>query len=201
MHIDIFPTRLYKYYLDPTELKEHMLKRYDSFKEHSTNGTPSEWTCNLRTEFHGAFPHKYREAYADIMHEWKDEMGFYGRPSIDEIWLNAYEKENFQEPHSHLPGFYSGIHYICFDPEEHTGTTFQNPMEQLYTFMFNPDSLDIEKNEHVLEGFDIDVEEGDIILFPSHLRHYVRRNTSKHLRMTISFNINRVDEDTRRVFA
>ena len=44
-------------------------------------------------------------------------------------------------------------------------------------------------------------EKGDIILFPSQLRHFVGKNDSKKLRMTISFNINRIAESTRRVFA
>lgn len=201
MHIDIFPTRLYKYHLDPTELKQHMLDRFNSFKDHSTNKTPTGWNCNVRTEFHGAFPQHYKEAYTNILYEWKQEIGLSQRPFIDEIWMNAYEESHFQEPHSHLPGFFSGIHYVCFDPEVHKGTTFQNPMDQIYSFMFDEEFLDKDKNEHLDENADIEINEGDIILFPSHLKHFVAKNESKQLRMTVSFNINRVAEHTRRVFA
>ena len=47
---DIFPTRIYKYNLDVTDLKAYMLDRYNSYKDHSVNETPSGWNCNVRTE-------------------------------------------------------------------------------------------------------------------------------------------------------
>jgi ectoine hydroxylase-related dioxygenase (phytanoyl-CoA dioxygenase family) len=88
-----------------------------------------------------------------------------------------------------------------FDPLEHEGTTFCNPLDNIFSFMFDGNIMDERLNPHILEHADIPVEEGDILIFPSHLRHFVRKNDSKQLRMTVSFNINRVAENTRRVFA
>jgi len=201
MYTDLFPTRIFKYNLQLPDLKQKMLDRYNSWIDHSTNGTPDGWSCDVRTEFQGAFPQEIKECYNDVLKEWKDELGLFDRPYIDEIWMNAYEQSQFQESHSHLPGFFSGIHYLVFDPEEHVSTTFQNPQDAIHSFMFDADFMDGNLNEHLKENYCPSVEEGDIILFPSQLRHFVGKNDSKKLRMTISFNINRIAESTRRVFA
>lgn len=201
MYFDLFPQRVYKYHLDPTETKQWMLNRYNSYKDLSTNETPSGWFCNVRTEFEGAFPQEIGNQYKDILRQWRNDIGLAHKPYIEEVWMNTYEESHYQEPHTHLPGFYSGIHYVMFDPYDHEGTTFCNPLEQIYSFMFNPDFMDERLNSHLLEHADVSVEEGDVIIFPSHLKHFVKKNQSKQLRMTISFNINRVAENTRRVFA
>ena len=115
--------------------------------------------------------------------------------------MNAYEESHFQEPHSHLPGFFSAVHYICYDPKVHSPTVFLNPQMDVYSFMFDDDFMDVKKNHHLKESDQFDVVEGDLIIFPSHLKHFVNKNNTKNLRMTISFNINKIAEDTRRVFA
>ena len=76
-----------------------------------------------------------------------------------------------------------------------------NPQMDVYSFMFDDSFMDEEMNSHLKESTKIDVVEGDLIIFPSHLKHCVRKNNTKNLRMTISFNINKIAEDTRRVFA
>ena len=207
MYIDLFPQRIYKYSLNDPELKNTLIQRYESFKNHATNRTPDGWSCELRTEFgSGSFPHEYANIYNDILYQWRDDMQFIGRPIIDEIWMNAYEKAHFQEGHTHLPGFFSGIHYVCFDPEHHNGTTFGNPQAKLYSYLTNMNgdfegtTIDMDVNRHLDEMNDVDVEEGDIIIFPSTLEHMVKKNMSDKLRITVSFNINRVAETARRVF-
>ena len=109
---DIFPTRIYKYNLDVTDLKAYMLDRYNSYKDHSVNETPSGWNCNVRTEYDSAFPKHLKEYYNTVLRQFKEDIGLKHRPFIDEIWMNAYEESHFQEPHSHLPGFFSAVHYL-----------------------------------------------------------------------------------------
>ena len=45
-----------------------------------------------------------------------------------------------------------------------------------------------------------EVEEGDVIIFPSFMRHRVAPNHSENLRITMAFNINTIKGSTRRVF-
>lgn len=201
MHIDLFPQRIYKYHLDPTEIKKYMLERYNSYKDFSVNGTPDGWFCNVRTEFEGAFPQELSDNYTGILQQWRRDVGLSEKPYIFEIWLNTYEHSHYQEPHTHLPGFYSAIHYVKFDPLEHESTHFSNPHSAIYSFMFDGNFMDERLNPHLQETTNLCVEEGDLIIFPSNLKHSVPKNDSKELRMTVSFNINRVAENARRVFA
>ena len=201
MNLDLFPTRIYKYNLNSEELKNKLINRYYSWRNLSVNETPEGWSCDVRTEFHGAFPFEYSVYYEDIVKQWRKDIGLRDKPYINEIWMNAYEEQQFQESHTHLPGFFSGIHYVMFDPEVHESTVFQNPQESVQSFMFDESFMDPNLNEHLKENYQPDIQEGDIIFFPSHLRHFVKRNTTNQLRMTVSFNINRVAESTRRVFA
>ena len=67
--------------------------------------------------------------------------------------------------------------------------------------MFDDSFMDEKKNIHLKENGQLDVVEGDLVIFPSHLKHFVKKNNTRDLRMTISFNINKIAEDTRRVFA
>ena len=201
MKIDLFPTRIYKYNLNSEEMKNKLVNRYYSWRNLDVNDTPDGWVCDVRTEFHGAFPPEYSDHYQDILKQWRTDVGLTDKPYISEIWMNAYEEQHFQEPHTHLPGFFSAIHYVLFDPEIHESTVFQNPQESVHAFMFDDEFMDPKLNEHLPENYETDVQEGDIIIFPSHLRHFVKRNPTRKLRMTVSFNINRVAESTRRVFA
>jgi len=87
------------------------------------------------------------------------------------------------------------VHYFKFNPEVHTGTTFINPRsnEVLYYKNISKPLISnlVEKNiEHSLyqEVFTPQVNEGDFIIFPSHLDHVIYKNNSDDFRVTIAFN-------------
>ena len=46
-----------------------------------------------------------------------------------------------------------------------------------------------------------EVKEGDIIIFPSFIRHRVNGVSSKEPRISVAFNINTIEGSTRRVFS
>jgi len=77
------------------------------------------------------------------------------------------------------------IHYLEFDPKDHFGTKFFNPC--LPSLMFSQNQISTRMNQ---ESFEFDnIEEGDIIFFPSFVSHLVKPNKSKKRRITISLNI------------
>ena len=79
----------------------------------------------------------------------------------------------------HLPSKWSGVYYAIFDEEEHSPTHFYSPNEKLIAI--NPSC-----------GIDTlipKVKEGDMIIFPSWLEHYVSPNMSEDKRISISFNM------------
>ena len=110
------------------------------------------------------------------------KMGFAIPPAtkLSNCWYNHYEKGQFQEPHSHRvinsnqkPSMLSGIYFI------------DNPSNNLsfvnnYTPLYSGSRDDF--NHHRPK-----IREGDVVLFPSELLHYVTPCDTS--RTTVSFNI------------
>jgi uncharacterized protein (TIGR02466 family) len=163
------------------------------------NETPGGWSCNLRTEFHSSSENRYADLYREVMDEFTSDLGLLEeRCYIDESWLNFYQgNDHGQEEHDHLPGFFSGVHYVKFNSSVHGATKFMNPLHQLYMFMNNDRKMDADYGSG---WFSPNVCEGDIIIFPSFLRHMVTSTNSNELRITLAFNINTTKGSNRRVF-
>lgn len=109
-------------------------------------------------------------------------------------WYNIGYEGHSQEEHDHLGGYpstiFSAIHYVVFDKNEHTATQFLNPLHTLFwgatqNTLFS-DNL---PNDWQNRLFRPDVEEGDIIFFPSFVRHSVPTQHSPMLRATVALNI------------
>ena len=109
-------------------------------------------------------------------------------------WINVYEKNNYQEMHSHV-GLaqntslfsYAYIHKL---PDSSGSFTFQNVnTTQIYIGQQHCEKLIPTAAE---ARWVPNVEEGTIIVFPSWLEHYVTPNRSEEQRITISGNIKRI---------
>lgn len=98
--------------------------------------------------------------------------------------------------HAHLPSLFSGIHYLKFDPQFHKSTIFKNPSqyEDLLEYFYPRELI-----KHFPSNFlshwittDIpipDINEDDIVIFPSILKHHVGPSLSSEPRITVVFNI------------
>ncbi len=90
-----------------------------------------------------------------------------------ESWFNVHDANMYQEAHDHSPSIVSGIYYLQLDSFP---ATFLNP--------FGTDSV----LPNTFPNY-LNIQEGDLILFPSHLTHLVKRSGSENLRVSYSFNI------------
>ena len=103
-----------------------------------------------------------------------------------DIWFNKYHKTHSQEIHWHVHNdrdvLFSFAYFAKFDPEKDAKFKFINPMPSEIT----NETL----REHPAFAFDItpDVEEGDILIFPSFLLHRVEEQLEDRQRITISGN-------------
>tara|TARA_B100001250_G_scaffold67529_1_gene54065 strand:+ start:884 stop:1492 length:609 start_codon:yes stop_codon:yes gene_type:complete len=196
----IFGIPLFKYYLDPTEIQLLAEQKFQQCEKFPIHKTPSGWDCDLRTEFNSSRNNEYAHYYNGIMDRFSNDLTLEGgRCYIDESWINSYGLDENQEEHDHLPGFYSAIHYVKFNPEVHKPAVFINPLMQLYSYMNN--EINYGKHPDYMQvDFEPDVKEGDIIIFPSWLKHTVKRNKTDQHRITLAFNINTMKGSTRRVF-
>jgi len=121
---------------------------------------------------------------------------FFDKPvefEFEDIWLNVYSKGEFQEQHTHLtpeiftrrPHF-SCIHYLKFDSEVHEPVIFVDPIEEK---RYN--TIEMDSNYYNNGRWSPYVREGDLLMFPPYLSHYVSKSdpTPNNPRISISFNI------------
>ena len=195
MRVDLFPVSVYHYHVDHSHtfgmvsidsIKETILNFYRRNK--GSFNSPEGWNCDLFTTYgtdefppkHGMWP------YIDsVMDEFHEDINATGPFSFTQAWLNCYESNHWQERHAHLPGQWSGVYYAILEPGEHQGTSFHDPNEDLRSC-----------TGEVQNTVTAQVQEGDVLIFPSWLYHSALINKSKKLRATISFNF--FIEDTKK---
>tara|TARA_R110000803_G_scaffold76390_1_gene140988 strand:+ start:32 stop:580 length:549 start_codon:yes stop_codon:yes gene_type:complete len=96
---------------------------------------------------------------------------------LSNIWINKYDKEDYQGSHIH-PAHYSFIIYYKTDKSH---TVFNSPVKNL---------IESTNSKVFIPFYEPELKQGDIILFPSYLEHWVRPNSNN---ITISGNINITD--------
>ena len=92
-----------------------------------------------------------------------------------EVWFQKYEHNMDHAVHHHGAMGFSSVCFIEYDKNAHKPTTFISPFANYITGN--------------LEKYEPDVEEGDIIFFPSNLLHYAPSNLSNEIRTIVSFNL------------
>lgn len=93
--------------------------------------------------------------------------------NIGTLWGQRYKNSDYMHTHSHGAIGYSAVLYVEFNKEEHSATRFIAPHH-------NP--------EGELDYYQPDVEEGDLIIFPSSLYHDASPSLSEMNRTIFSFN-------------
>lgn len=120
-----------------------------------------------------------RQPILDAVQEYIDGVGL--NPdyniSVNDSWLNATSKHGFQETHHHVPNTISGSFYIS-SPREYGPFFIKNPLA------YPPH----EEIGHFSDIQFVDLGEGDVVLFPSHLEHGVMQNPINKNRYSIAFN-------------
>ena len=112
--------------------------------------------------------------------------------SLGDIWFNYYINGEYQEVHTHVAQNslggntqYSCIHFISYDDELHQPVKFVDPNESLRCLSFSMNS------ENYDSQYAPKIREGDLIMFPSYLQHFVPPSdpTPNKPRITVSMNI------------
>jgi hypothetical protein len=105
-----------------------------------------------------------------------DQMGMKLKKSTTPVmWSQKYYAGNLHSVHNHGACGYSCILYLKFNPKVHKATRFYAPFNHFLT--------------GDLLSFDPQVEEGDLIMFPSTIAHESQTQDSSEERMILSFNI------------
>lgn len=106
----------------------------------------------------------------------------------DDMWVNMYKKGHCQETHMHTSNhedeadpLFSFAYFAKYNPVKDAKFIFVNPTPP--TPCKKLEKLSCYKREIIM-----DVEEGDLIIFPSILPHRVSTHTNTEPRVTISGN-------------
>lgn len=109
---------------------------------------------------------------------------------VTEMWYNVYHDDQGQEPHDHIGGlgglnpYWSGIYYN----KRASPTTFHNNNKYM-KFILPPETGNI-MAEFYHDMYNLECEDGDVILFPPWLVHEVIPDKNrKDMRLTITFNV------------
>jgi len=180
-----------------TDIKAWMLENvYPNFEK---NG-PNEVSRNLYSSYFSGAPKidntLFSELYSKDIIKFLDKIGLSKNDGWEtklNFWYNLSTKGSHQEVHDHLGGpmpiSYAAIHYVLFDKDEHASTVFYHPLTQILkcTQPTTNDQLKLPDYKEFQKL--LDVEEGDLIIFPSYVLHSVMPQASEKLRITTAFNI------------
>lgn len=196
--IEIFPITIFKVNLKNNKSLKKVLSP-KIIHNSSLLTIPEDWTTNnIKTSFdrepEGFEILQKNSPYRDLLvREYKSELEkVFDKEfnfSVKNIWYNYYSDGEYQEDHDHLgnpfhQSHFSLIHFLSYDKEQHTPPEFRDPLSQLRCL-----SLELDSNK-CGEVYVPDIQEGDLLMFPSYLIHRVLPcKKTDYPRITISFNI------------
>jgi len=113
----------------------------------------------------------------------KNNAQFY----LQNSWCNIHGPNEYSQIHYHGSSLISGVYYPILPKDSgnikfHRISMYNNLFSQSIRFEYN------ENNNVNSDSYEINVNEGTIVIFPSHLEHSVRKNNSDEKRYSIAFN-------------
>ena len=115
------------------------------------------------------------------------ELGYAGSPFLFEHWANRYPPGAFIDIHNHAPIPLTVSFYLKKEPAA-GDLIFENPLEtilkhQPYTKLYDRGQY------HTLFDHNVEIAEGDLVIFPGWLKHRTQCNLSNSDRIILGANI------------
>ena len=103
-------------------------------------------------------------------------------------WANIHHPKDESQIHYHGNSLISGVYYPIFPKNSgnlvlHKSNAYNNLFHHCITLEFD------EHSNITAQKYILDVTEGMIVIFPSHLEHSVEKNKSNEIRYSIAFNL------------
>lgn len=103
---------------------------------------------------------------------------------MSSYWLNQNSMSDWNIMHNHLPNNFSGIWYLKA-PKDCGRVVFQNGD----MLVMNDSNFDYFDDPNFYSRFFMDVEDNDLLLFPSHMLHFVEPSRTNEERISLAFNL------------
>ena len=188
-----FPEPVFKYKLENfgdlnKELSEFIYKLHDEDKNGLERSNKGGWhSKNFELTVKDSIQKKFSiiiQKYILSVFQncgWKTENQ---NIRIKEMWAIINKKDNFNVLHTH-PNCYLSAAYYVKAPENCGRFQVESPnTARRHSYP----EINI-RNELNTEGAGLDINEGDLLLFPAYLPHKVGHNKSGEDRIVISFNV------------
>ncbi len=140
------------------------------------------------------WPYIY-ERYDEDVKEILTEIGFDVTQPWDirlKGWYNFTTNNDEEWSHDHMGGSsninYAFVHYVTVE-DENDGTIFFNPNYKLIRAIMPTKNINYLPESFFNDRYQIKVEEGDIVFFPSWMDHSAPKHTTNNLRITNAVNV------------
>lgn len=146
----------------------------ESQKAPNDNGLYTDYFTTIAAVGHETLP-DYFNTVLGVIEPYLSNFMDGNRIEFTEMWYQKYYKNIEHKTHCHGPTGWSSVIYVEFDPVVHASTMFYSPYRQPW-------------NGNI-DTFSPNINEGDMVLFPSSLLHEAPLNRSDTRRTVISYNI------------
>ena len=171
-------------------------KLIKSFRNNDSH--KASWAVYCNTWQEDVYENSKSYVIPQIERECKKVLDYYNFDPFDyelETWFNVHAPGMYQEAHTHVPNILSGIYYINFDKDLDYPAIFVRD-NNTYGFVCSAQGITI--NNGIWDQnsqFILDIEEGDLIIFPSTLQHLVPKSPNRvdGYRVSLSFNVRKMN--------
>jgi len=166
----MFNTLIYQYPVENWLSKKSEIKKY-IFEE---NFIRNEYFFTDRKPANNNYLNEFSTIFKDDLEKFKNDIAV-NEMILTNVWAVKYFTGDFHPVHTHSSNGYSGILYLDYDEDEHTGTYFVNsqtdPITDL-TYYSVPTA-----------------HEGQMLIAPSSVLHFTYPNISSKIRQVIGFDL------------
>ena len=192
--LSFFPQPVFKYKVDNFKEYNEKLSKYiydlnkddkDGILRSNRGGWHSK-PFNLKDT--SSIQHKFLLETTKYVFDCIKTLGWRLEPNkviCTEMWAIINKKDDFNIIHTHPNSYLSAAYYVKA-PKDCGQFTIENP----HSISRHSYPALERKTEFNLKVERIEIEEGDLLLFPAYLPHGVQENKSNEDRIVISFNIN-----------
>ena len=165
-HVPIFTTKITPW----DEIKQQILSHVEESDYHTDD-------LGFKTDY---YRNNYNAPVYEILKPFinqitKDHLGIPAPTFPPNMWTQKYYSGSEHTIHNHGNRGYSFILYLKFDPEVHKATRFFSPFDHFFT--------------GEMLSYTPPVNEGDLIAFPSVIKHTSQQQMTDKERMVLAFNM------------
>lgn len=121
---------------------------------------------------------------ANFLHRYYQLSDFHNQ-AISNYWINVNPSGSYNLAHTHAGGFFSAVYYVKV-PENSGTLELMHPVPA-HEYVIKPEFIS-QLNDFNGGTVKLQPKEGDLVIFPCWLQHFVRMNDSAQDRISIAFD-------------